>query len=114
MLELQAHGSEVVLDQLIDVALSLGAVLAKPGEFSKRAVLNDKMDLAQAEAVADLIASHSKQAAQSALRSLTGVFSTKINNLVDALIRLRLRLKHLLTLAMRILSIVKLIKLALI
>lgn len=90
ILELQGHGGPVILDLLLREALSLGARSARPGEFSERAFLNDKLDLAQAEAIADLIDSSSEQAARSALRSLQGEFSRRINALVDALIRLRI------------------------
>ena len=90
ILELQGHGGPVILDLLLREALSLGARSARPGEFSERAFLNDKLDLAQAEAIADLIDSSSEQAARSALRSLQGEFSRRINELVDALIRLRI------------------------
>mgnify|MGYP003663388709 CR=1 FL=1 len=90
VLELQGHGGPVILDLLLREVLSLGARSARPGEFSERAFLNDKLDLAQAEAIADLIDSSSEQAARSALRSLQGEFSRRINALVDALIRLRI------------------------
>lgn len=89
VLELQGHGGPVVLDLLVRRALSLGARLAEPGEFTKRAFLNDKLDLAQAEAVADLIDASSSDAARCALRSLQGVFSTQIHELVEGLISLR-------------------------
>lgn len=90
VIELQGHGGPIILDILLKRVLSLGARLARPGEFSERAFLNDKLDLAQAEAIADLIDASSEQAARSALRSLTGVFSEKINTLVEALIHLRI------------------------
>src|SRR5690606_38260439 len=70
VLELQGHGGPVVLDLLLDRCLALGARQARPGEFSERAFLNDKLDLAQAEAIADLIEASSAQAARNALRSL--------------------------------------------
>ena len=89
VLELQGHGGPVVVDCLIQRIIQLGARMAKPGEFSERAFLNGKMDLAQAEAVADLINASSEQAAQSAMRSLQGEFSKKIKKLVEALIHLR-------------------------
>ncbi|MFM8331963.1 MAG: tRNA uridine-5-carboxymethylaminomethyl(34) synthesis GTPase MnmE [Candidatus Methylumidiphilus sp.] len=89
VLELQSHGSPVVLDLLLRRLLGLGARLARPGEFSERAFLNDKIDLAQAEAIADLIASGSAQAARSAQRSLQGEFSRLIGQLLDELIQLR-------------------------
>lgn len=90
VLELQGHGGPVVMDMLLARCLQLGARLARPGEFSERAYLNDKMDLAQAEAVADLIDSETTAAARLASRSLQGGFSTKIHELVEALIRLRM------------------------
>ena len=90
VLELHAHGSPVVLDQLLRRILELGARLARPGEFSERAFLNDKIDLAQAEAIADLIDSTTESAARSAQRSLQGDFSRRIHELVEALIQLRL------------------------
>ena len=89
VLELHAHGSPVVLDWLLETLTQGGARLARPGEFSERAFLNDKLDLVQAEAIADLIASHSRAAAQAALLSLEGLFSTQINQLVAQLIQLR-------------------------
>ncbi len=91
VLELQGHGSPLVLDLLLRRILSLGGVrLARPGEFSERAFLNDKIDLAQAEAIADLIDSGTEQAARSAQRSLQGEFSRLIDTLVEELIQLRL------------------------
>jgi len=72
VLELQAHGNGFVLDQLLDTAIAEGARLARPGEFTERAFLNNKMDLAQAEAVADLIESNSREAARAAVESLRG------------------------------------------
>lgn len=90
VLELQGHGGPVVMDMLLQRCLQLGARLARPGEFSERAYLNDKMDLAQAEAVADLIDSETTAAARLATRSLQGRFSRKIHELVEALIRLRM------------------------
>lgn len=91
VLELQGHGGPVILDLLLKRILTLaGMRIARPGEFSERAFLNDKLDLAQAEAIADLIDASSEQAARSALNSLQGVFSTRINSLVDALIHLRI------------------------
>lgn len=89
VLELQGHGGPIVLDLILNNLLELGARLARPGEFSERAFLNDKIDLAQAEAIADLIDSASTQAARCALRSLQGEFSAKIHSLVDQLIWLR-------------------------
>lgn len=89
VLELQGHGGPVVMDMLLQRCLSLGARAARPGEFSERAFLNDKLDLAQAEAVADLIDSASAQAARLALRSLQGAFSERVHELVAALTELR-------------------------
>jgi tRNA modification GTPase len=90
VLELHAHGGPVLLDLLLRRVLRLGARLARPGEFSERAFLNDKIDLAQAEALADLIESTTEQAARSAQRSLQGEFSARIHKLVEELIELRL------------------------
>ncbi len=90
VLELQGHGGPVVLDLILQRCVELGARLAEPGEFSRRAFLNGKLDLAQAEAVADLIDAASIEAARSAMRSLSGVFSTRIGELVEQLIRLRM------------------------
>jgi tRNA modification GTPase len=89
VLELQGHGGPVVMDMLLQRVLSLGIRLARPGEFTERAFLNGKLDLAQAEAVADLITSTTQQAARSALCSLQGAFSKRVYGLVDGLIRLR-------------------------
>lgn len=89
VLELQAHGGPVILDYLLSEIIKLGARLARPGEFSERAFLNNKMDLTQAEAIADLINSASLQAARNAVRSLQGQFSKKIMSLVEAVINLR-------------------------
>lgn len=90
VLELQGHGGQVVLDLLLKRILQIeGVRLARSGEFSEQAFLNDKLDLAQAEAIADLIDATSEQAARSALKSLQGEFSNKINALVDAVIYLR-------------------------
>ncbi len=90
VLELQGHGGPVVLQWLLNRVVQLGARLAEPGEFSKQAFMNDKLDLAQAEAIADLIDSSSEQAARSALRSLQGEFSREVNALVESTIRLRI------------------------
>ncbi|MDI1291172.1 MAG: tRNA uridine-5-carboxymethylaminomethyl(34) synthesis GTPase MnmE [Methylobacter sp.] len=90
ILELQGHGGSVVLDMLLRRVLSLGARLANPGEFTERAFLNDKLDLAQAEAVADLIESSTEQSVRSAQKSMQGVFSVQINELVDELTELRI------------------------
>ncbi len=89
ILELQAHGGSVVLDMLLRRVLELGARLAQPGEFSQRAFLNNKIDLAQAEAIADLITSGTEQAVRSAQQSMQGVFSRQTNELIDELIELR-------------------------
>ena len=88
--ELHGHGGPVVMDMLLKSALDLGARVARPGEFSERAFLNGKIDLAQAEAVADLIASRSQAAARSALRSLSGDFSTRVNTLARDMLDLRI------------------------
>jgi len=90
ILELQAHGGPVVLDLLLKQVLSLGARMARAGEFSEQAFLNDKMDLAQAEAVADLIEADSADAARAAVRSLQGEFSRSVHQLVESIIQLRL------------------------
>ena len=90
VLELQGHGGPVVLDLLLRRCLELGARQARPGEFSERAFLNDKLDLAQAEAIADLIEASSEQAARNALRSLQGEFSRRVHGLSERLINLRI------------------------
>ncbi len=90
VLELQAHGGPVVLDMLLQRVIELGARHATAGEFSQRAFLNDKLDLAQAEAIADLIDAGSRQAVQAAQRSLQGEFSKAIHTLVQSLIQLRM------------------------
>lgn len=91
VLELQGHGGPVILDLLLKRILTLpGVRIARPGEFSERAFLNDKLDLAQAEAIADLIDASSEQAARSALNSLQGAFSARVNHLVEALTHLRI------------------------
>ncbi|MCG4452886.1 MULTISPECIES: tRNA uridine-5-carboxymethylaminomethyl(34) synthesis GTPase MnmE [unclassified Pseudomonas] len=90
VLELQGHGGPVVLDLLLRRCLQLGARQARPGEFSERAFLNDKLDLAQAEAIADLIEASSEQAARNALRSLQGEFSRRVYGLTERLISLRI------------------------
>ena len=89
VLELQGHGGPVVLQQLLKRCLALGARVAAPGEFSKRAYLNGKMDLAQAEAVADLIDAVTEQAVRCAQRSLHGEFSAEIQNVARLLVELR-------------------------
>ncbi len=90
VLELQGHGGPVVMQMLLARCLDLGARLAEPGEFSRRAFLNGKMDLAQAEAVADLIDAATASAARSAVRSLQGEFSRAIGELNEELINLRM------------------------
>lgn len=91
--ELQAHGSPVVLRQLVSRCIGLGARQAQPGEFSERAFLNGKLDLAQAEAVADLIAAADAQAARAARRSLDGVFSQRVDALMDAVLAIRVHVE---------------------
>jgi tRNA modification GTPase len=90
VLELQGHGGPAVLQRLLARCLELGVRLAEPGEFTRRAFLNGKLDLAQAESVADLIDAATAQGAKSAMRSLQGEFSRQILALVDALINLRM------------------------
>jgi tRNA modification GTPase len=93
VVELQCHGGRVVSDALLKRAFALGARAAEPGEFTLRAYLNDKLDLLQAEAIADLIASGSLQAARAAQRSLDGEFSAAVSTLQGALTRLRVRIE---------------------
>ncbi len=93
VVELHGHGGPVVLSMLVDAAVSLGARPAEPGEFSKRAFLNGRLDLVQAEAIADLIGAGTTQAARAALRSLSGDFSDAINDLVAKLTRLRVHVE---------------------
>jgi|SaaInlStandDraft_1057018.scaffolds.fasta_scaffold00895_2 tRNA modification GTPase len=90
VVEFQGHGGPIVVSTLIQTCVEMGARMARPGEFSERAFLNDKMDLVQLEGVADLIASASEQAAKSALGSLTGIFSKAVNALVTSVIELRI------------------------
>ena len=90
VIELQGHGGMVLQNQLLARVFELGAHQAQPGEFSYRAFENDKLDLLQAEAIADAIDATSAAAASSAIRSLTGEFSNKINDILEALIELRL------------------------
>tara|TARA_B100001094_G_scaffold332619_1_gene405473 strand:- start:1248 stop:2612 length:1365 start_codon:yes stop_codon:yes gene_type:complete len=91
VLELQGHGGQVVMDLLIRAALSIEDIrVADPGEFSQRAFLNNKIDLAQAEAIADLIEATSEQAASNALQSMQGAFSKEVSQLVEALTHLRM------------------------
>jgi len=93
VLELQGHGGPVVMSLLVDAAVRLGARRAEPGEFSRRAFMNGKLDLVQAEAIADLIDSGTAQAARAAHRSLTGAFSVAVAELSEQLIRLRLHVE---------------------
>ncbi len=93
VLELQGHGGPLVIALLVDAVTALGARQAAPGEFSKRAYLNDKLDLVQAEAIADLIGSGTAQAARAALRSLSGAFSTAVDALAEQLVRLRMHVE---------------------
>src|SRR6185503_11510773 len=89
VLELHGHGGPVVIEAVIGRVLQLGARRALPGEFTQRAFLNDKLDLAQAEAIADLIDAGSRQAARAAMRSLQGEFSAMVQGLTEALVELR-------------------------
>ncbi len=89
VVEFHTHGGPFIVDLLMKELLGLGLRLARPGEFSERAFLNDKIDLAQAEAIADLIESQSNEAARFAVRSLQGEFSRLVNELVDSIIELR-------------------------
>mgnify|MGYP001036396258 CR=1 FL=1 len=89
VLELHGHGGPVIVEALVSRALELGARRANPGEFTQRAFLNDKLDLAQAEAVADLIDAGSREAARAAMRSLQGEFSAMVHGLTEAVIDLR-------------------------
>jgi len=93
VLELHGHGGPVVISLLVDAAIEIGARQAEPGEFSKRAFLNDKLDLVQAEAIADLIGSGTAQAARAALRSLSGTFSKAVDGLAEQLVRLRMHVE---------------------
>lgn len=93
VLELQGHGGPVVMRLLLERCLQLGARLAEPGEFSRRAFLNDKIDLVQAEAVADLIEAETAAAVRSAQRSLSGEFSREVHGLVERLVELRMRVE---------------------
>ncbi len=93
VVEFQGHGGPVVLDLLLRRVVELGARLARPGEFSQQAFLNDKLDLVQAEAIADLIEAASEEAARSALRSLQGAFSKRVEALLEALIALRVHVE---------------------
>ena len=93
VVELQAHGSPVVLQVLVDRACALGARRARPGEFSERAFHEGKLDLAQAEAIADLIAASDTRAARAARRSLDGAFSQRVNAIAAALLSLRVHME---------------------
>lgn len=93
VLELQGHGGPVVLDLLLQRVVQLGARLAEPGEFSRRAFLNDKLDLVEAEAIADLIAADSVQAARAAVRSLQGEFSARLHELTEAIVHTRMHVE---------------------
>jgi tRNA modification GTPase len=93
VLELQGHGGPMVMQSLLKRCLELGARLAKPGEFTERAYLNNKLDLAEAEAVADLIDAASEEAAKSAARSLSGEFSSRVHEIVERLIELRMHVE---------------------
>ena len=93
VVELQGHGSPVVLQQLVARCIALGARQARPGEFSERAFLNGKLDLAQAEAIADLIAASDTRAARAARRSLDGVFSRRVEDAGEQLVRLRIHVE---------------------
>ena len=93
VVELQAHGSPVVLQQLVARACALGARPARPGEFSERAFLNGRLDLAQAEAIADLIAASDARAARAARRALDGVFSQRVDALAESLSGLRVHVE---------------------
>ena len=93
VVEFQGHGGPVVLDALLERVCDLGARIARPGEFTERAFLNEKIDLAQAEAVADLIDSASRRAARSAMRSLDGVFSQRVMDIDQAVLGVRVFLE---------------------
>jgi len=93
VVELQGHGSPVVLQQLVARCIALGARQARPGEFSARAFLNGKLDLAQAEAIADLIAASDTRAARAARRSLDGVFSRRVDEVAEQLVLLRIHVE---------------------
>ena len=90
VLELQGHGGPIVMDMLLTTVLTAGARQARPGEFSERAFLNDKIDLSQAEAIADLIDSSSQHAARGAMRSLQGEFSNIVKELDNTVVELRM------------------------
>jgi len=93
VLELHGHGGPMLVSSIVNAIVDLGARQADPGEFSQRAFLNDKLDLVQAEAIADLINAGTTQAARAALRSLTGAFSAAVNALAEQLVRLRIHVE---------------------
>jgi tRNA modification GTPase len=93
VLELQGHGGPIVMRELLRRCVELGARIAEPGEFTRRAFLNERLDLAQAESVADLIDASSVEAARGAARSLAGEFSRRVNALVEALVDLRMHVE---------------------
>lgn len=93
ILELQGHGGSQIIQEVLKTSLAAGARLARPGEFSERAFLNGKIDLLQAEAIADLIEASSEQAAKSAMRTLQGVFSARIHDIVAKLISIRVQVE---------------------
>jgi len=93
VLELHGHGGPLVISMIVDAIVDMGARQAEPGEFSQRAFLNNKLDLVQAEAIADLISAGTTQAARAALRSLSGAFSTAVDKLAEQLVRLRLHVE---------------------
>src|SRR5690606_26166856 len=93
VVELQGHGGSIVLQLLVDAACHHGARIARPGEFSERAFLNNRIDLAQAEAIADLIDAGSREAARAAQRSLDGEFSRRVQALADTLLTLRVHVE---------------------
>src|SRR4051812_12448534 len=93
ILELHGHGGPVVLDRLLARGLELGARAAQPGEFSRRAFINEKLDLAQAEAIADLIDSSSVESARAAIRSLQGEFSALVHSLTEAITETRMHVE---------------------
>jgi len=93
VVELHGHGGPLVVSLVVDAVMELGARRAEPGEFTKRAFLNGKLDLAQSEAIADLISSGTEQAARAALRSMTGAFSDTVNKLAEQLTRLRMHIE---------------------
>ena len=93
VLEIHCHGNPILINKIIGVSISCGARMARPGEFTERAFLNNKVDLAQAESVSDLILAQSKEATKAALSSLKGDFSVKINSTIDRLTLLRVHLE---------------------